>query len=100
MSKGEASYAVGSSRDGLGNYGTVELFSRKIVATALPRAYPQPLKSQPRPHGRPSGKDRLEGFQYITQLAIKQLLAQKTGGSIVSTTAALARNPIRARVAS
>jgi NAD(P)-dependent dehydrogenase (short-subunit alcohol dehydrogenase family) len=37
----------------------------------------------------------LEGFFYLTQLAIKQMLAQKTGGSIVTITAALARNPIR-----
>jgi NAD(P)-dependent dehydrogenase (short-subunit alcohol dehydrogenase family) len=37
----------------------------------------------------------LEGFLWITQLAIKQMLAQKTGGSIVTITAALARNPIR-----
>jgi NAD(P)-dependent dehydrogenase (short-subunit alcohol dehydrogenase family) len=37
----------------------------------------------------------LEGFLYITQLTIKQMLAQKTGGSIVTITAALARNPIR-----
>src|SRR6202023_2090019 len=37
----------------------------------------------------------LEGFLFITQLAIKQMLAQKTGGSIVTITAALARNPIR-----
>jgi NAD(P)-dependent dehydrogenase (short-subunit alcohol dehydrogenase family) len=37
----------------------------------------------------------LEGFLYLTQLAIKQMLAQKTGGSIVTITAALARNPIR-----
>src|SRR5207245_10185172 len=36
----------------------------------------------------------LEGFLYVTQLPIKQLLAQKTGGSIVTITAALARNPI------
>jgi len=36
----------------------------------------------------------LEGFLYITQLSIKQMLAQKTGGSIVTITAALARNPI------
>jgi NAD(P)-dependent dehydrogenase (short-subunit alcohol dehydrogenase family) len=36
----------------------------------------------------------LEGFLYITQLAIKQMLAQKTGGSIVTITAALADNPI------
>jgi NAD(P)-dependent dehydrogenase (short-subunit alcohol dehydrogenase family) len=37
----------------------------------------------------------LEGFLYVTQLAIKQVLAQKTGGSIVTITAALARNPVR-----
>ncbi len=37
----------------------------------------------------------LEGFLYLTQLVIKQMLAQQTGGSIVTITAALARNPIR-----
>jgi NAD(P)-dependent dehydrogenase (short-subunit alcohol dehydrogenase family) len=37
----------------------------------------------------------VEGFLYVTQLAIKHMLAQKTGGSIVTITAALARNPIR-----
>ncbi len=36
----------------------------------------------------------LAGFLYVTQLSIKQMLAQKTGGSIVTITAALARNPI------
>jgi NAD(P)-dependent dehydrogenase (short-subunit alcohol dehydrogenase family) len=37
----------------------------------------------------------LEGFLYLTQRAVKQMLAQGTGGSIVTITAALARNPIR-----
>jgi NAD(P)-dependent dehydrogenase (short-subunit alcohol dehydrogenase family) len=37
---------------------------------------------------------------YITQLSIKQMLAQKTGGSIVTITAALAHNPIRGVTAS
>src|SRR5438132_2460602 len=37
----------------------------------------------------------VEGFVYVTQLAVKQMLAQQTGGSIVTITAALARNPIR-----
>jgi NAD(P)-dependent dehydrogenase (short-subunit alcohol dehydrogenase family) len=37
----------------------------------------------------------LEGFLYVTQLAVKQMLAQKTSGSIVTITAALARNPVR-----
>ena len=36
----------------------------------------------------------LGGFIYVTQLAIKQMLVQKSGGSIVSITASLADNPI------
>jgi NAD(P)-dependent dehydrogenase (short-subunit alcohol dehydrogenase family) len=36
----------------------------------------------------------LEGFVYLTQLAVKQMLAQMAG-SIITITAALARNPIR-----
>jgi NAD(P)-dependent dehydrogenase (short-subunit alcohol dehydrogenase family) len=42
----------------------------------------------------------LEGFLYVSQLSIKQMLAQQTGGSIVTITAALARNPIRGVTAS
>jgi NAD(P)-dependent dehydrogenase (short-subunit alcohol dehydrogenase family) len=38
----------------------------------------------------------LEGFLYVTQLVIKQMLAQKSGGgSIITITGALASNPIR-----
>jgi NAD(P)-dependent dehydrogenase (short-subunit alcohol dehydrogenase family) len=37
----------------------------------------------------------LEGFLYVTQLSVRQMLAQKTGGGIVTITAALARNPMR-----
>src|SRR5258706_9271020 len=36
----------------------------------------------------------LDGFISITQLAVKHMLAQKSGGSVVSITAALADNPI------
>src|SRR5271170_7543843 len=36
----------------------------------------------------------LEGFIYMTQLAIKQMVAQKSGGSIVSITTTLAEHPI------
>ena len=36
----------------------------------------------------------LGGFVYMTQIAIKRMLAQKSGGSIVSITASLADNPI------
>lgn len=36
----------------------------------------------------------LEGFIFITQLAVKQMLTQRTGGSVTTITAALADNPI------
>jgi len=42
----------------------------------------------------------LAGFIYVTQLAVKQMLAQKTGGSIVSISAALVDNPIAGEPAS
>jgi NAD(P)-dependent dehydrogenase (short-subunit alcohol dehydrogenase family) len=36
----------------------------------------------------------LEGFIFITQLAVKQMLVQGTGGSVTCITAALSANPI------
>src|SRR6202040_1252106 len=42
----------------------------------------------------------LAGFIHITQLAVKRMLAQKSGGSIVSITAALVDNPIAGVTAS
>jgi NAD(P)-dependent dehydrogenase (short-subunit alcohol dehydrogenase family) len=36
----------------------------------------------------------LEGFIYITQLSVKQMQAQKSGGSILSITTSLVENPI------
>jgi len=42
----------------------------------------------------------LEGFIFITQRAVKQMLAQGTGGSVTTITASLAANPISAVPAS
>ena len=42
----------------------------------------------------------LAGFFYITQLAVKQMQAQRSGGSVVSITAALVDNPIVSEPAS
>ena len=39
-------------------------------------------------------KTNLEGFLYVTQGAVKQMLSQKSGGSIVSITTSLVVNPI------
>src|SRR6476660_5691964 len=42
----------------------------------------------------------LAGFIYVTQLAVKQMQAQRRGGSIVSISAALVDNPIAGEPAS
>ena len=42
----------------------------------------------------------LEGFIFITQLAVKQMLAQGTGGSVTTITASLVKNPIAGVTAS
>jgi NAD(P)-dependent dehydrogenase (short-subunit alcohol dehydrogenase family) len=42
----------------------------------------------------------LEGYVYITQLAVKQMLAQKSGGSVVGITTSLVKNPIAGVTAS
>src|ERR1700719_4826558 len=38
----------------------------------------------------------LDGFIHTTQLAVKQMLSQKTGGSVVSITASIADHPLAA----
>ncbi|MFZ6647305.1 SDR family NAD(P)-dependent oxidoreductase [Undibacterium sp. TJN25] len=42
----------------------------------------------------------LEGYLYVTQLTVKQMLAQKTGGSITGITTSLVENPIAGITAS
>jgi NAD(P)-dependent dehydrogenase (short-subunit alcohol dehydrogenase family) len=42
----------------------------------------------------------LDGFIYVTQLAIKQMLAQKAGGSVVSITTSIVDHPLSAFSAS
>ena len=42
----------------------------------------------------------LEGFIFITQLAVKQILLQGTGGSVTTITSALADNPMAGTLAS
>lgn len=39
-------------------------------------------------------KTNLAGFIYVTQLAVKQMLAQKTGGSVICITSAMVEHPI------
>ncbi len=79
----------------------------KIVETALSRFksidvlvnnagifFTKPFTDYTTEDFRALASTNLEGFLYLTQLTVKQMLAQKTGGSIVTITASLAENPI------
>ena len=55
---------------------------------------PKPFTSYTAEDFRALAATNLEGFIFITQLAIKQMIAQKSGGSIVSITTTLAQHPI------
>ena len=80
----------------------------KVVETALSRFrsidalvnnagifFPKPFTDYTADDFQALVSTNLAGFLYVTQLSVKQMLAQQTGGSIVTITAALARNPIR-----
>jgi NAD(P)-dependent dehydrogenase (short-subunit alcohol dehydrogenase family) len=56
--------------------------------------FAKPFTSYTAEDYRALASTNLEGFIYITQLAIKQMVAQKSGGSIVSITTTMADHPI------
>ncbi len=84
-----------------------------IVATAVNRFgsldalvnnagifFPKPFTEYTPEDFQALSSTNLDGFIYTTQLAIKQMLAQKTGGSVVSITATIADHPLAAFTAS
>src|SRR5215469_8225778 len=62
--------------------------------------FPKPFTEYTSDDFRALSSTNLEGFIYTTQLAMKQMLAQKTGGSVVSITATIADHPLAAFTAS
>lgn len=62
--------------------------------------FPKPFTEYTPEDFRVLSSTNLEGFIYTTQLAMKQMLTQKTGGSVVSVTATIADHPLAAFTAS
>jgi NAD(P)-dependent dehydrogenase (short-subunit alcohol dehydrogenase family) len=62
--------------------------------------FPKPFTEYTPEDFRALSSTNLEGFIYTTQLAMKQMLTQKTGGSVVSITATVADHPLAAFSAS
>lgn len=87
--------------------------AEKIVSTAVTRFgsvdalvnnagifFAKPFTDYTLEDFRALASTNLEGFIHPTQLAVKQMLAQKTGGSIVSIGATIADHPLAAFTAS
>ncbi len=87
--------------------------AEKVVTTALKRFgsvdalvnnagifFPKPFTEYTSEDFRALSATNLEGFIYVTQLAVKQMLAQKAGGSVVSISATIADHPLAAFTAS
>ena len=87
--------------------------AEKIVATAVKRFgsldalvnnagifFPKPFLEYTSEDFRELSSTNLDGFIYTTRQAVKQMLAQKTGGSVVSITATIADHPLEAFTAS
>jgi NAD(P)-dependent dehydrogenase (short-subunit alcohol dehydrogenase family) len=87
--------------------------AEKIVATAVERFgsvdalvnnagifFPKPFLDYTTEDFRALSSTNLDGFIYITQRVVKQMLSQKSNGSIVSITATIADHPLAALTAS
>ena len=62
--------------------------------------FTEPLVDQTVEEYRRLTATNLEGFVHLTQLAVRQMLAQKSGGSIVSITTSMADHPVEGANAS
>src|SRR5262249_2802630 len=87
--------------------------AEKIVATAVKRFgsvdalvnnagvfFAKPFTEYTQEDFRTLSSTNLDGFIHTTQLAVKQMLAQATGGSVVSISASLADHPLAVFAAS
>ncbi len=87
--------------------------ARHVVETAIERFgsvdalvnnagifFPKPFLDYTIEDFRSLSSTNLDGFIYITQLVVKQMLSQKSNGSIVSITATIADHPLAALTAS
>lgn len=86
---GDAATAARVAETAISRFGTIDALVNN-AGVFVPKAFidytADDLKSLMRTN--------VEGFLYITQLAVRQMLAQKTGGSIVNVTTTLAQHPI------
>ena len=86
---GQAATAEMIAEKAIGNFGSIDHVVNNAGIFAS-----KPFTDYTLDEFRAYVSTNLEGFILITQLAVKQMLKQGTGGSVTSITASLADNPI------
>jgi NAD(P)-dependent dehydrogenase (short-subunit alcohol dehydrogenase family) len=94
---GQASTALTVAETAISRFGSIDA----VVANAG-IFFTKPFTDYTPEDFRRLSDTNLEGYLYITQFAVKQMLTQKRGGSVICMTSAMVRHPlagVRASVA-
>jgi NAD(P)-dependent dehydrogenase (short-subunit alcohol dehydrogenase family) len=86
---GDASVAAKVAEAAIGKFGSIDALVNN-AGIFFPKAFTDYTAEDL----RKLSSTNLEGYLYITQLAVRQMLAQKSGGSVVGITSSLVENPI------
>ena len=86
---GDASVAAKVAQTAISKFGSIDALVNNAGAFLV-----KPFTDHTAEDFRSLVSTNLEGFFFITQLAVKQMLSQGTGGSVTSLTASLAQHPI------
>ncbi|HKD06833.1 MAG TPA: SDR family oxidoreductase [Bryobacteraceae bacterium] len=86
---GQASTARRVTETAISRFGSID-----AVAANAGIFFTKPFTDYTPDDFRQLSETNLEGYVYITQLAVKQMLAQKTGGSVTCVTSAMVHHPI------
>ncbi len=92
---GQASTAAKIAETALGTFGSID-----GVVNNAGIFFTKPFTDYTTGDFAQLSETNLEGYIYITQLAVKQMLAQKSGGSVTCITSAMVEHPIAGVTAS
>jgi NAD(P)-dependent dehydrogenase (short-subunit alcohol dehydrogenase family) len=86
---GDASVAAKVSETAISKFGSIDALVNNAGIF-----FPKPFVDYTTEDFKKLSSTNLEGYLYITQFAVKQMLAQNSGGSVVGITSSMVENPI------